>query len=477
VPTLQKIVNDPARDPHQKDLAKKALAKLGAGAGAAPPPPPADKTPPPPPPPDKTPPPPDTTVPPPDTTTTTTTTAGGLIGPKPSNELPELPAVSDDTLASTERVTFATGTANFAYDTLRKRLDFDADVAGNYERRVEKEKMTYGYDAGAHVVTGIINPDGQSQQRGAEVVAQTDGEVRFYSGQIYGIGKGAAAVQFDYVSDVDNNGNAIKFTHTYADIQIALGAGYGRVIDVGGAIRVRRLAATLDAARALGRPIDAATSKRLQLTWWALRAERSTYRALVATVAILRESGILLSEPDAGLSYEILNVLRDSWLYTRPSGFDANVTFGEGYLDRPFNNIESGRVEQLLANAGYGMQLDDDKLEFVGAAYGRLRLFAPDNEPSPWAAGATARMTRFTYGEHGDPFGAFDIGADVMLSSDDQMNSDKELRITGELGFSYVINQAGNLRLAAQVGEDRGALFIGAQLQATYGLLAGVFAR
>jgi hypothetical protein len=86
-------------------------------------------------------------------------------------------------------------------------------------------------------------------------------------------------------------------------------------------------------------------------------------------------------------------------------------------------------------------------------------------------------MTRFTYGEHGDPFGALDIGADVMLSSDDRMTSDKELRIGGELGFTYWLNQASGIKLAAQVAEDRGALFIGAQLQATYGLLDGVFAR
>jgi len=66
-----------------------------------------------------------------------------------------------------------------------------------------------------------------------------------------------------------------------------------------------------------------------------LRRERSTYRALVATVAILREAGILLGEPDAGLAYEILNVLRDTQLFVRPSGFDINLTFGEGYLRRP----------------------------------------------------------------------------------------------------------------------------------------------
>ncbi len=474
VPTLQKIVADPARDPHQKDLAKKALAKLGASATAAPPPPPPDKTAP------DLAPPPDTTTTTPATTTTTATrdTTSSLLGAeKAPTDVPPLPELSDDTLASYERVTFAGGTAAFGYDTLRKRLSFDADVAGSYARRVEREKMAWGTDADVHVVTGLINAPGSSQQRGAEVVAQGDGEARFYSGQLYGIGRAAVGLQMDYVSDVDQNGNAVKFTHTYGDLQVALGGGYGRLLDIGAQIRVRRLAHALDNNRALGKPIDAATSKKLQLTWWALRGERSGYRQLVATVAILREAGILLSEPDAGLTYEIVNVLRDTQLFVRPSGFDANLTFGEGYLDRPDNNTANGRVEQLLANAGYGAQLDDDKLEIAGSAYARLRLFAPDGAPSPWAAGATARMTRFTYGEHGDPFGALDVGADVMLSSDDLMNSDKELRVDGELGFTYWLNQASGVRLAAQVAEDRGALFIGAQLTATYGLLDGTFAR
>ena len=476
-PTLQKIAGDPARDPHTRDLAKKALAKLGATAptgGGTPPPPPPDKTPPPPPP-DKTPPP--DMTPPPEKTPPESSAGAGLIGTKPSSDMPTLPELADDTLAAYERVTFAGGGASFSYDTIQKRLDFDADVEGTYSKRIEREKVAWGVDADVHVVTGVINPPGSSQQRGAEVVAQGNGEARFYSGNVYGIGKAAAAVQMNYVSDVDQNGNAVKFSHTYGDAEVALGGGYGRLLDVGAAIRVRRLARVLDGARALGKPIDAATSKKLQLTWWALRGERTTYRALVATVAVLREAGILLSEPDAGLSYEILNVLRDTQLYVRPSGFDAQVAFGEGYLDRPFNNTASGRVEQLLALAGYGAQLDDDKLEVTGSAYARLRLFAPMGQPSPWAAGASARMTRFTYGEHGDPFGALDLGGEVMLSSDDQMMSDKELRVTGELGFNYWINQASGIRLAAQVTEDRGALFLGAQLQATYGLLDGTFAR
>jgi hypothetical protein len=409
---------------------------------------------------------------------------GSVLGGPATGEIPEraaLPAVADDALAAYERVTFAGGTANAGYDTVRKRLDIDADVAGQYQKRIEREAMAWGLDAAAHVVGGYINPDGDAATRGLQIDAAADGEARFYAGKLYGIGRAAADAQVNYVSDVDaaNPNNTLKDTRFSADLQIAVGGGYGRVLDVGAAIRVRRLARTLDAARALGRPIDPSTARRLQLTWWALRGERSTYRALVATVAILREAGILLGEPDAGLSYEILNVLRDSQLYLRPSGLDLQIAFGEGYLKRPDQPppTEHGRVEQLLAQTSYGAQLDDDKLELSGGATARLRLFAPDDQPSPWALGATARARRFTYGEHGDPFGALDISAEVLLSNDDLMTSQTGQRITGQLGFTYWLNPASGVRLAASLGEDRGAIVFGAQLTATYGLLDGTFAR
>jgi hypothetical protein len=388
--------------------------------------------------------------------------------------------MADDALAAYERVTFAGGTANLGYDSARKRAEFDADVAGQYQRRIEREAVAWGVNAAAHVVAGYVNPDGPAVTRGLQVDVSADGEARLYSGQIYGVGKAAAAGQANYISDVDPNpANNLKDTRFTADLQLALGAGYGRVLDVGAAIRVRRLVRTLEAARALGKPIDPSTARRLQLTWWALRGERSTYRALIATVAILRDAGILLGEPDAGLAYEILNVLRDSQLYLRPSGLDLQLAFGEGYLQRPDRPAptETGRVEQLLASAACGAQLDDDKLELSGGGYGRLRLFAPAGTPSPWAAGTSARMRRFTYGEHGDPFGALDVSAELQISSDDLMNSQIGQRLSGQLGFTWWLNPASGFRLAASVGEDRGALFLGAELTATYGLLDGTFAR
>jgi hypothetical protein len=515
-PVLQKILANPARDKGQRDLAKKALAKLGdastagaarspttSGAGTARPPAttggttagttggaatgtsggsaggatPGGAT--------------AGTAPattagtgarkPPEVADSSAGPGGTLLGDKASDEAPALPTVPDDALGAYERITLAGGTASFGYDSARKRAAFDADVAGLYQKRIERERMAWGVDAGAHVVAGYINPEGRSLTRGAQVDITADGEARFYSGAVYGIGRAALGSQVNYVSDIDANNpdNTLKDTRFTADLQVAIGGGYGRVVDVGAAIRVRRLARALDAQRALGKPIDAGTARRLQLTWWSLRKERSTYRALIATVAILREAGILLGEPDAGLSYEILNVLRDSQLALRPSGLDAQLLFGEGYLQRPDDPTptESGRVEQVLASAAYGAQLDDDKLEMSGGAYARLRLFAPDTQPSPWAAGAHLEARRFSYGDHGDPLGALDVRGELQLSDDDLMDSKIGQRITGEVGVSWWINAASALRLSASLAEDRGVVFIGARLELTYGLLDGTFAR
>ncbi len=539
VPALQKVANDTTRDKATRELAKKTLGKLGAaptnGPTATPGPttgpgptvvpvptptphptggptkptsaPVAKPTPPPTPTPTPTPTPDheglDADRPPVEAGTDATiegpgrgdaagatTLGGGLLGDRPAVVMPAGPVLPDDTLAAYDRLTFAGGTASLGYDSVRKRSAFDADVTGSWAHRVERQRMAYGWTTGAHVVAGYLNPEARAVARGLQLNLTGTGEIRFYGGSLYGIGKAAVSAQVNYLANIDddNPDQDVKDTRLNADVQVALGGGYGRVLDVGGAIRVRRLVRTLDAARALGKPIDAATARRLQLAWWAVRGHRSQYDALTATVAILREAGVLLGEPDAGLAFELINVLRDSQLFLRPSGFDAQVVIGEGYLRRPPHPDgqsppagEEGRVEQLLASAAYGKQLADDTLEVSGGAHARLRLFAPSNppQPSPWAIGVGGRVRRFSYGSHGDPYGALDVTLDLQLSDDDPlnvMNQKVGLRVAGELGYTYWLNQASGIRLAASVAEDGGEVFFGAKLSATYGLLDGTFA-
>ncbi len=527
VPVLQKIANDAAREKPQRELAKKALGKLGASTTAPKNPPtgtPPTGTPPTSTPPTGTPPTgtPPTGTPPTDTPptgtgdvgtgpiSTTPETTNGALGAKlggdkasnlidkPAAGLPALPSLPDDLLAGSERLTFVLGSALFNYDTVRERLSFDADVSGVFAKRIEREKMAWGVDVGAHVIAGLINPDGRAQSRGSLIQLTGNGEARFYNGKLYGIGKAALGTQITYISfkddmDATQDNNDTRFS---ADFQIALGAGFGRVVDVGSAIRVRRLARALDAARALGKPIGEEVSKKLQLTWWALRGERSQYRALTSTVAILREAGVLLVEPDAGLTFEILNVLRDTQLFQRPSGFDAQILFSEGYLKRPDDTDmddrplsgEEGRVEQLLLAAGYGTQLADDTVEISGTGYARYRLFAPgegsgNDQPTPFFAGATARLRKFTYGEHGDQFGALDLLGDLRVSSDGDnvfdANDERDLglRLSAQLGFTYFMNQASGVRVAGTFVADGGEFFLGASLSLTYGLLNSGYAN
>jgi hypothetical protein len=40
-----------------------------------------------------------------------------------------------------------------------------------------------------------------------------------------------------------------------------------------------------------------------------------------------------------------------------------------------------------------------------------------------------------------------------------------------------VLNQASGIRLAGEVAADQGTIYLGATLQATYGLLDGVYSR
>ncbi len=522
VPVLTKISNDGTRDKATRDIAKKALAKLPSGGGTPPngggTPPTGGGTPPTgggtPPTGGGTPPtgggtPPTGGGEPPEGGGEPTgiggsnlggsePTGGGTIfggGSSPkTDEIPAGPDLPEDLIAATDRLTFAAGTAALSYDTIRERTSFDADIAGRYEKRIEREQMAWGFDFGGHVVGGVVNPDGGPQNRGVQFTVDGGAEARFYKNQIYGVGRAAAGAQMNYVSiRNDDPDETIKLTRTYFDVQLALGVGYGRVIDVGSAIRVRRLARILDAARALGKQIDAPTSRRLQMAWWGLRGERSMYRAMVATVAILREAGILLGEPDAGLSYEILTVLRDNQLSLRPSGLDIQLAFGEGYLKRPDPDDndddtptvnQRGRVESLLIQAGYGKQIADDKADISGTGFGRLRLFAEEEganaQPSPWAFGATGRLRRFAYGDHGDAFGVLDLSGTVIASSDGCVGMDcdstRGLRIAGEIGFTLFMNQASGVRLAGTVAQDSGELFIGGTLTATYGLLDGAFA-
>ena len=88
-----------------------------------------------------------------------------------------------------------------------------------------------------------------------------------------------------------------------------------------------------------------------------------------------------------------------------------------------------------------------------------------------------AELRRWVYAEHFDPRGALDVAAELGVSNDDLDGTDLGARVAGELGWTVIVSRASSIRVSANAELDAGELFIGARLEAAYGLLDGSFAK
>lgn len=493
VPALERIASDASRDRAQRELARKSLTRLGAkpgGAAPAPTPPAPTPTPPAPtptPPPAPTPPPPDDRVAQPDVDVRATPDVGdSLLGTRDPATVEDAPQWDDDVLGASESLVFAAGAASLGYDTLRERTTFNLDAESHYARRLERERQAWGVTADADVIAGLFDPtaddDGEARSRMVIVDVAGGAEYRAYSGSgAYGVGQAALAGRMHYLSLVPADPmDAVRDVRITVDLGVALGGGYGRVLDHGPRMRVQQLASVLERRRALGRPIDDSLARKLQSTWWALRRDRTGYRQLTATVAILREAGVLLGEPDAGTTYELLEVMRDPSFAGRPDGLDVQVLVGESYLMRELRYVDDaepdeGRVEMALVRARLARQLSLASDAAAGLE-ARYRILAPEDEPSPWQASLSGRWRRFVHGDHGELLGSADVGAAVLASDDDRDDTDLGMRLAVEAGWTWSLNRASSVRVAGTGVMESQELFLGVSLTASYGFLDGTFA-
>lgn len=453
VPALQAVAADSSRDRYARDLARKALAKLGAKAeptsGGG------------------------------DTTAGGMLTSGGggtAVGAGSNAAIPDGPVFADDVLAASEVFQLVAGGADLSWDTVRDQTSLAGDAQARYQRNVETRSRGYTYGGDVKLAAGAIDfsgDDSGSQSITTDIGVHGDARFHWNDGPIYGAALGALGLSVSAIKvsrpGMDNN---TKEMRTGADVHAGLAVGHGRVIDLGEALRLRRIELALEKARVLGRPITPDLAARLMRTWWAMRGEQGAHGRLVATVKLLREAGVLLGEPDASVSYQLLQVLLDGQLTHRPDGVDLRVGVAESYLVRDDDTpVPDGRIESLLVRARYGRQLASTTTEMVGEGFGRLRVLAGDGEPSPWSAGAAAAWRSYVYSDHFDPIGALEIVAEAGISDDDSDQIGLATRLGGGVGWLWVPNRASQFRLRANLAIESGEVFLGATFEATYGLL------
>jgi hypothetical protein len=413
----------------------------------------------------------------------------GLFGDDEARRAPRGPAFGDDVLAATETLTFALGGIRLQYDTLRDSPSLDGDVAARYDRGMERPSVGWRYGGSVAIAAGVLDlPGDDTISRAVAASALVDGEARFYAGggpwfgHLEGaVGASLLGVKLDRAGP-DNDADEL---YRSVDLQAGLGVGHGRVVDVGEGLRLRRIEQVLAAARQLGRPIQPALAARILGAWWALRGEQGAYRRLLATVALLREGGVLLGEPDAGTTYKILQVLLDGQLDHRPAGFEARIGIAESYLERDPDSAApiEGRQETAFARARYGRQGAGGGTELVATALARYRVLAGDGEPTPWTAELSGTWRRFFYGAAQDPIGALAFGGEIGASDDGIGDPDVDpasassigTRLAATIGWLWAPARASRMQLGATAALESEEVFVGVTFDVAYGLLDGSF--
>ena len=384
--------------------------------------------------------------------------------------LPEV--LADDTLAAYERLTFA---ARHRELRLRHRCASGSTSTPTSpaatQRRVEREKMAWGYDAARTSSAASSTRPAARSTRGARGrrARRRRGAVLLGPDLRHRQGRGRRSqIELRLATSTDDPATTVKFTHTHgrpADrarrrLRPRRSTSARRSACAGSRARSMRIARS--ASRSTPR-----RAKKLQLTWWALRGERTHVSRAdrdgrdpargrhparrARRRAHVRDPQRAARHPALRAAERLRRAARVRRGLPRSAADDrhADERAASSSCSRPPATARSSTRTSSRSS---------------GNAYARLRLFAPDSDSRRRGRPARARaMTRFTYGEHGDPFGALDLGARRQLSSDD--DDEQRQASCGSRASSASrtgINQAGGLRLAAQVAEDRGALFLGA---------------
>ncbi len=449
IPALQAVHADKSRDRYVRNLAAKALSQLGVKPKVEV----GD-----------------------DDDDDDDSTAPGPGTDKPGDKASgQLPAGGDDIVATTEHLTFAVGALSLQYDTLRDRPALDGNVSGSYARSVDRHSWAYRYGGEAAFAGGVLDYEGgDNSSRFVAFDSTLGADARFYLNDkpLYALVESALGIAIT-ATNIDREGldNDTREFLLGADLHVGIGGGYGRVIDIGAALRLRRIEQVLERSRMLGRPITPDLAERILRRWWSLRGEVGSHDRLTATVAMLREAGVLLGEPDASTSYKILQVLEDGQLNHRLRGIDVNLAVAESYLYRDdITPVEDGRIETLLVRARYATQSASANDELVGEASARYRILAEELDPTPWMAAAAASWRHYHYSKNSDPLGALELAGEVAIADDD-VGTDAAARIAGRVGWIWVPNRASTLRAAASLAMESGEWFIGLSFEATYGLL------
>jgi HEAT repeats len=478
VDPLKKLLNDPSLDSYVRDAVAGSLKKLGVGSGKpglgdptrpGPGHKPGGKRP--------------TSKPvsanpeplPPDEDKTDLALRLAREG-SPFGDLPPMDLkLEADLLARTDFWRLVAGNASVLHDGNADDLT-SAGLAAftHYFRQLEKK--TYGYTIDGRIDVGFNLTDTGSRDASWTLgqAAQVNPELRFYPFRrdlplLFGQVSGGVG----YSLALSKTSTALENRLAFAgNASVAMGPGYGRMLNSGPKLRLKRLQYHMKQAGLLSDDIDKAVGDQILQAWYKLRNEIGTFKHLGYTLDILRKAGLLAADSiNPAVAYKLIRILDDPNLDMRQSGMMFRL--GYGYARSMILDADDYDMAFLYATGEYRYQKVKRSFE------ARMRfLWEMYNDPDSYNLELEAVYSHHFYNTHLDSLGALSALVNGGFSKQPGRAVEE-----GSLGFQILaggaytryFNRGTLVRAALKGGIRSGAPLIMFTLEAEYGLSTGSF--
>lgn len=358
---------------------------------------------------------------------------GGLLGRAAADELAglpplELPQLSPDTLAFGQSFSVGLSALNLdinnqqssvapsAPKTGDDSLDFRANIAGSYYRYHERERFAYQALGGLSLRPDVSHNFSSDQTNaGVNLHPYMAGEARFYVSprakfMLFG------GAQLDYSMHYSKSNSGDWISH-YFQFVPHVGAGFGRVLNIAPAEKLRKIEKQLMARGIISGAIPRDVGRKILLHWYALRNEVGYYKHVAYTIKVLQQAALLKKRVSHEAFYIMAQIIRDSQMATRYQGWLVSALI---YND--LTQSESTLFSETTASMGSAVVGDFSKVINAVTEFtldGMINIdWGVIDSANPWLLfSIRPRFRRYFYSKFMDPLGALSVGGKVQLGA------------------------------------------------------------
>ena len=399
----------------------------------------------------------------------------GLAGSRPrrTGELhPVDKSAFGRVLSKTDRWRIGAGAVDAGWDGAAGQTRTRVELSSQYFRKVERD--TLGYSIDGRVDLGVRFDDTSDEEASWDVShgLSVTPEIRYYPfqrdlpalfGQLVG-GVGYALGLADHPLFLERRFSAS------GHLTLGVGPGFGRVLNVGPRLRLKRLELLLREAGALTGPIPPEVGTRILHAWYQDRNRIGTARHMDRALAILRRSGLLSQGAvDPATTYRLVRILDDPQLDDRPAGmmFRAGYAYARAFV----KHADDMGMGFLYLTGEYIRQRIRYSLE------GRLRFFYEMlGSPDFYGLEFQGAYNAYFYSAASDPLGALGGTCSVGVSNQDGAgwdNGGAALKLLAGISYSRFFDRGSAVVAALRGGLQNGAPLVLFTLEARYGIATG----